>query len=69
MCAADLAYALLVVPTLMARVRYVPICTAHSPRPRDAQETRKAVTTHNPEKRQSDPQKGSHITGSFSIPH
>ena len=64
MCATYLAYTLLFVPTLTARVQYVPICTAHPLRPRDAQETQKAVTTQSGE-RQADPQKESYITGPF----
>ena len=63
MCAAYLLYVLQLVPALTARVRYVPVCTAH---PRTVRHTRdnKGYKTQQ-EKRQSDPQKGSHITGPF----
>ena len=58
-------YVLQLVPALTARVRYVPICTAHTRGPRGTQETTTKITGTERE-RQSDPQKGSHITGSVS---
>ena len=60
-CAVYFVYTLLFGPALTARVQYVPICTAHPLRPRDAQETQKAVTTQSGE-RQANPQRESYVS-------